>query len=591
MKIAWPIKDVAARAALFALLAFAATGAAAQEYDRYRDAAVIRRGDPAYAILEEAALSAGLARPYLEGPINVGQLWRAADAVAAANPALGSALIASLRPLFPAQDGPLGIAGAATLSVGYDEAPKAEFLYADLPYYASKPKFLSPVDMARAMAKPALLDLRAFFRNGPLTVELNPELRPASHVYWEELGLQSNAAAIYRFMEADPNIPYRGLAGVELGDYSFSFGRDQAQLGPGRRSSLALGYNLPWVDHAAAKARFGPATVSWYIVRLEPRLSMEEDQYLQSVWEDPTLQLEAKANWFGLQGLEKAKHLVASRLTWRLAPWLNGALTQYHLVGGRGLQLSDANPFILFHNLFLEGTYSVPATVEFSMAPIKGVELYGQYLLFDITVADEVGGDSGNADASGYQLGLTLLSTPWFDAGPGRLRLDAEFNRADPWLYGKYISWRQFTSRHIYVESGSGRYWVDHPIGFYLGPDAWELWGRLSYGRPGAWEVALDAAFSERGSIGFSWGPGGDYANKDDFKPAGWVLVKDGEAPERTARVALSAELSPGNGKAPGRGGLSCSLAAGLSLIENRLFAPGSDASYLDFKISVSYGF
>lgn len=74
MKTAWPTKDVAARAALIAFPTFATTGTASQEYNRHRDAAVILRGDPAYAMLEEAALSAGLARPHLEGPINVWQL-------------------------------------------------------------------------------------------------------------------------------------------------------------------------------------------------------------------------------------------------------------------------------------------------------------------------------------------------------------------------------------------------------------------------------------------------------------------------------------------------------------------------------------
>lgn len=584
MKTASPIRGAVVKATLLALLTLALANAAAQDYDRYRDATAVRRGDPAYAVLEEAALSAGLARPYLEGPINVGQLWRAADAVVAADPGEGSELIAALSRLFPARQGPLDYAVGLKISLGYDGAPDAAMLTAQKPY------FIDQQAMSAAMAQPALADIRLIFRNGPLAIDLNPEIRPASHVYWEERGMTTNLAALYRPLEADPNMPYRGLASLELGDFSLSFGRDQAQLGPGRRSSLALGYNLPWADHAAAKASFGPALVSWYIVRLDPRISADEEQYILEVRDDPSKQLEDNANYNGRQGAEKAKHLVASRLSWRLAPWLVGAMTQYHLVGGRGLQLSDANPFIIFHNLFQEGVYSVPATLEFSATPVRGIELYGQYLLYDATVADERD-DTGNAGASAYQLGLTLLSTPWFDAGPGRLRLDAEFNRADPWAYGKYISWRQFTSRHIFIESGSGRYWVDYPIGFHLGPDAWELWGRLSYGRPGSWDLKLDASYSERGSVGFSWGPDGDYAKKEDFKPDGWVLVKDGQAPERTTRVALSAELSPGNGEAPGRGGLSCSLAAGLTIAEGFGFVPGAKRVWIDAGFSVGWAF
>ena len=73
--------------------------------------------------------------------------------------------------------------------------------------------------------------------------------------------------------------------------------------------------------------------------------------------------------------------------------------------------------------------------------------------------------------------------------------------------------------------------------------------------------------------------------------PAGWVLVKDGQAPERTTHVALSAELNPGNGKAPGRGGLLCSLAAGLTIVEGFRFAPGEKRAWVDASFSIGWAF
>ncbi len=555
-------------------------------YEPSKDPALVRQGDQSYGILEEAALSSGLSRPFLEGPASIAALWNAADMILQADPGLADSLMNDLSLLFPAPRGMVDYALSLDATGGYDQEPAATLLGTTRPY------FINPQDMDRALDKPPLLDTRFLFRNGPLAIDLNPELRPASHIFWENTGYWTNGAALYLPGEIDANIPYRGIGSITLQDFEFRLGRDKLQLGPGRRSSLGIGYSLPWVDYASAKAHFGTVDISWYLIRLDPRISDDEETYILSVQSlDPaTPQLEDNASYNGLQGTEKAKHLVASRLTWRPFGWLAMALTQHHLVGGRMLQLSDANPFILFHNLFQEGIYSVPATAEFSIVPTRGIEVYGQYMLYDATVADEVGGDTGNAGASAWQFGTTFLSNPWIDLGPGRLRLDMELNKADPWMYGKYIAWRQFTSRYVFVESSSGRYWADYPIGFYLGPDAWELWGCLSYGKPGSWDIKLEAAHSVRGSIDVNgFGPDNDYANKDDFVDEGWVMVRPDEVAEKRTRMSISFDMKPGNGKAPGRNGLSGSLGAGLTVVDGYGFKPGAIETVFDVSIAVGW--
>jgi hypothetical protein len=416
-----------------------------------------------------------------------------------------------------------------------------------------------------------------------------PKLRPSSMVYRQSDTLWSNMAIITVPQYIDVNVPYRSMASVRLDAVEVRFGRDKLQLGPGRHSALGIGYNLPWVDYASASGDFGPLSVAWYLVRLNPVISPDEERYVMALRSlDPTdlvalVETNALAN--GLPGIEHQKNLVAARFTWRIVDWLTVALTQYNLVGGRSLQLSDANPLIIFHNLFQEGAYSVPATVDFSLVPLRGLELYGQYMLYDATVGDEVGALSSNAGASAYQLGFTALSSPWMDTGAGRIRLDAELTRADPWIYGKTTSWRQFTSRFVFVDPWDGRPWVDYPIGFYLGPDAWELWTRLSYGHAGSWDMSLETAYSVRGSVRLEgYGLDSDYANKEDFVDAGWVVVRQGQVPEERIRLSLEVD-------APDFGGFSGSMGAGITFVKGYQWVPGRNVRWFDISVSVRWAF
>ncbi len=559
----------------------------AQEYLRAEDPAIVLAGDPAYDVVDEAYLAAGLTRPFLEGPQTIAALWRAGTLVAESTPERAGPVLETLAGLFPDPRGSVDYSARLSLSGGWYENPARQDLL-----YPGGYTFLDSLLLTELLERDSLLDLRLFLRAGPLAVDVNPELRPASSKYLTSGDYWTNLGPLTDINCIDVNFPYRGIASVQAGSFEFRYGRDKLQLGPGRRSSLGIGYNLPWLDYGSAQADFGPVDVSWYVIRLNPVISTAEEAYLMAIRASPELQLEQNAG-YQLQGLERAKHLVASRYTVRPAGWLALALTQYHLVGSRMLQLSDANPFIIFHNLFQEGVYSVPATAEFSAVPLPGLELYGQYMLYDATVGDEVGSGTTNADASAWQLGLTALSTPWFDAGPGRLRLDFEFSKADPWIYGKYTSWRQFTSRYILVESYvSRRYWVDYPIGFHLGADAWEAWGRLSYGNPARSELVLETSYSVRGSVSLlGFGTATDYANKDDFIDAGWILVRPGEAPMATFKAELSYRFRPGAGLTAGRSGLFAELGAAVNMIEGYGFVPGDDQAWYEFSGMLGWSF
>jgi hypothetical protein len=64
------------------------------------------------------------------------------------------------------------------------------------------------------------------------------------------------------------------------------------------------------------------------------------------------------------------------------------------------------------------------------------------------------------------------------------------------------------------MESYVGRFWVDYPLGFYLGPDAIDLNLYLSYGIPGVWEAQLHWNMNGQGSIDlYGWGNDNDYTH------------------------------------------------------------------------------
>jgi hypothetical protein len=209
------------------------------------------------------------------------------------------------------------------------------------------------------------------------------------------------------------------------------------------------------------------------------------------------------------------------------------------------MQLSDFNPLLIWHNLFQEGVYGVPAMLDASVVPLKGLRLYGQYLLYDANVADEVGSGDDNAAASAYQAGLSWLWKPFPQDGEradARLRFDAEATYTDPWVYGKAYSLRQFTSRFIFVEPYYGRIWVDYPIGPSFGPDCADLDLKISFGKSEGWDLALTGGYRVSGSITLvGYGEGSDYAHQSDYHYEGLVEVLNGQSPEKRLRIGLEA--------------------------------------------------
>ncbi len=303
------------------------------------------------------------------------------------------------------------------------------------------------------------------------------------------------------------NIPERGIAAFYAPPFELRFGRDKLNLGPGKWSTLTVSKNVPYFDYLKARFFVDWMSYSFHLIQLNPTISTDESIALPNLYK-------REINWpmNGEPFIERSKYLAIARLILTPLPWFSLTIMQTNLIAGRYPWISDLNPFSIYHNNFTEGVYSVPIDVSLSVVPYKGIKLYFEFLLYDASVADETD-PTINPSAFAFQAGLTVLSSPFFQIGSGRFRLDTELSLIDPWTYGKYYDLRKFTTRIIYVESFIGRMWVDYPLGYYLGPDVIDLNMALAYGVPGDWEFELHWNFTGKGEIDlYGWGDNSDYA-------------------------------------------------------------------------------
>lgn len=315
----------------------------------------------------------------------------------------------------------------------------------------------------------------------------------------------------------DNGMPYKGIATFFGYPVEFRIGRDKLQLGPALWSGMTLTQHMPFYDYAKAALYSEQISYSLYFIRLNPTISIAEGEKLDEYKENgAVLNPETYYYFVGQSYNERAKHLVVGSTDFTFFPFLHFELNQMDLISGRQPQLPDFNPFIVFHNLFMEGSYSVPFSFSITYTPLKGVKIFGEYYQYDMQ-SDEEPDVNLHPTALAYQAGFTLLSSPYFALGPGRFRLDGEFTHVDPWTYNLFHSYRKMTSRFIYVENYVGRLWIDFPIGYYLGPDCEDFHIALSYGIPGDWEAELGWNLSAIGEINlFGWGDNSQYAHIGD---------------------------------------------------------------------------
>lgn len=356
---------------------------------------------------------------------------------------------------------------------------------------------------------PSMLKIGFITQYGGWSFLFQPELRASNSQLLHDYHATNLPSDL---LYLDLNFPRRGIITYYKPPVEARLGRDKLHIGPGKWSTLTLTRYMPYFDYAKFRFFHQWVSLSCCLISLDPTISKNECDYLDDMYENDT-NPESNAQYQGKSYIDRLKHLVMASLSLDPLSWLHLRISQLNLVGGRPLEIYDFNPLNIFHNNYQEGTYSVPISLSATVVPYKGIKLYVDYFLYDMALGDEEG-KSSNPGASAYQGGFTLLSTPFFKTGPGRLRLDCEVSYVDPWAYGKFYNLRKFTSRIITIEPSVGRFWVDYPLGFYLGPDVIDVHLCLSYGIPGSWEGILHWNMNGTGEIDlYGWGEDNDYTH------------------------------------------------------------------------------
>ncbi|CEP79042.1 hypothetical protein [Defluviitoga tunisiensis] len=165
---------------------------------------------------------------------------------------------------------------------------------------------------------------------------------------------------------------------------------------------------------------------------------------------------------------EPSKALFIHRVELILFEKLRLSLNELKLVGGKYPDLSDANPFGIFHNTLGEGYSNSMLGIDFSLIPIKGWQLYGQLAVDDFLVPEtESGAEDYKPTALAWGLGTRFVKK--FD----KLYISPKFEyyKIYTWMYNQWLPYLRYTAKYNSREIPIGFDYGNDMEGFLVGID------------------------------------------------------------------------------------------------------------------------
>jgi hypothetical protein len=274
-------------------------------------------------------------------------------------------------------------------------------------------------------------------------------------------------------LEVDFYFPFRALLSVGGPHWHFTYGRDSLSVGNGRRGNLLLSDFVDYYDTAILTTHWNIMKYTANYTYFEPWLTPLDQERLSSgeyFMRIKDYELPYKA--LMMHHLELRPFISFPRL-----PQVNLFIAEAIMFGSQYPQLRDFNPFMIFHNWFEYERSNDSFLLGISIAPVRFVELYGQYFLNEFDTEYEGGNNFPGADGilGGVSAALPLpvgYASGWVEGA-----------RTDPLLYNRYHPLVNFVSRRriwSYIEPDQ-MIWVDKPIGYFAGPDALTLSAGLEY--------------------------------------------------------------------------------------------------------------
>jgi hypothetical protein len=462
-------------AAVVAVLLFAAVGLGAQNWQE-----IIPLGDSAYAILDDLYLEAGLARYSGARPFSAAEFTRAFERIPVgrlsrtgqASLERGLARL-SLHPQYE-EEGDFAFRGSLAAGLeGYLHLPIDASGRAGTPYawsYGYEERMPIVTAAADVFAGSQLwmglvFDFKAEYR--AIDDRMSPAGQDAGRSETNHLNLVSKAS------DLDTFFPFRGAMAFGGDSLSVEFGRDYLDWGNGRTGNLIVSNYTDYYDFI--------------------RLAVFSKVFkFSSMFSSFTPNLGAGERFLGL---------TAHRLEFAPLEMLRISVTESLALGNGFIPdyVHDLNPLLIYHGWLAPERANSLMTIEVDLAPMRFVNLYGQFGVDEFqTVAETEAGSFDKATALGYLAGIRS-SLP---LGDGYLRAGYEFVLTDPWLYNRYAAPYYRSQRRVwsFIVPALDE-WVIKPTGYGAGPDALVHDVEVAYELPGVFKAALGFGWMAKGEI------------------------------------------------------------------------------------------
>jgi len=143
---------------------------------------------------------------------------------------------------------------------------------------------------------------------------------------------------------------------------------------------------------------------------------------------------------------------------------LGFGIAEMQLVGGKVPDLTNVLPVVAWHNTYSAGVSNVMVQADAWFVPMKGLLIYGEYLMDDSRAPKEEG--ESKPSCWGWELGakwiLPAASPDW------RFSLAAEYSHIDRWTYNRWQPYLTMYQRQLITGGHSG---FDTPLGHPEGGD------------------------------------------------------------------------------------------------------------------------
>ncbi len=344
--------------------------------------------------------------------------------------------------------------------------------------------------------------------------------------------------------QIDFNIPYRAFMSLGGSHWNVDVGRFRLSWGNGAFGNLMLSPNSDFYDNLRFSTFWKNFKYTFVFISLPPYWPGFVPPYpttLPSTWASD------QATTSGIPDPYKA--FLGHRLEFRIGERVTTAISEAVVYGGAYPSLTDLNPLMIWHNLFVPWKAKSLATAEVSVNPFKWLVLYGQLAVFNFRNFEY--SEYASATTIPNALGYFGGAKGSFPLGEGYLTAAFQWTKTDPWLYiggndssGNSVynqPWLSYTMDEYYTSNVLGtKTLVEWPLGWQYGPDTIVWNASVAYQVYGKYTAGAELRIEQQGintiDSPFSLGP-----------PAtGMIAVQDTPFPIDTQVVHLFGSWSIG---------------------------------------------